>query len=113
LRQQLATYLNQLLEFAISQTTALTGDDLKNMFHDLRRELRKQGRALVLFIEDITAFTGLDAGLIDVLVTQHTGETNSHFCRLISVIGITDDFYATRFPDNLRERITHHLTLNA
>ncbi len=113
LRQQLATYLNQLLEFAISQTTALTGDDLKNMFHDLRRELRKQGRALVLFIEDVTAFTGLDAGLIDVLVTQHTGETNSHFCRLISVIGITDDFYATRFPDNLRERITHHLTLNA
>lgn len=113
LRQQLATYLNQLLEFAISQTTALTGDDLKNMFYDLRRELRKQGRALVIFIEDVTAFTGLDAGLIDVLVTQHTGETNSHFCRLISVIGITDDFYATRFPDNLRERITHHLTLNA
>lgn len=112
LHQQLATYLNQLLEFAISQTTALTGDDLKNMFYDLRRELRKQGRALVLFIEDITAFTGLDAGLVDVLVTQHTGETNSQFCRLISVIGITDDFYATRFPDNLRERITHHLTLN-
>lgn len=112
LRQELATYLNQLLEFAISQTTALTGDDLKNMFYDLRRELRKQGLALVLFIEDITAFTGLDAGLVDVLVTQHTGETNSHFCRLTSVIGITDDFYATRFPDNLRERITHHLTLN-
>jgi hypothetical protein len=113
LRQKFAEYLNELLEFTISRTTALTGDDLKRMFNDLRRELRRQKRNLALFIEDITAFTGLDTGLIDILATQHTGEANAQFCRLTSVIGITDNYYFARFPDNMRERITHHLTLNS
>ena len=112
LRKSLADYLNRLLNFAIGHTTALSAEDLKQIFNQLRRNLRKQNKNLVLFIEDITAFTGIDAGLIDVLATQHTGEGNREFCRLISVIGITDDYYWSRFPDNLRDRITHRLTLN-
>jgi hypothetical protein len=112
LRKALADYLNHLLNFAIGHTTALTTDDLKQIFYQLRINLRKQGKSLVLLIEDITAFTGIDAGLIDVLATQHTGEGNKDFCRIISVVGITDSYYWDRFPDNLRDRITHLLTLN-
>ena len=113
LRQELAQYLNRLLNYAIGRTTALSTDDLKQMFNELRRHLRKQNRQLALFIEDITAFTGLDVGLIDVLATQHTGESNREFCRLLSVIGITDNYFNDHFPDNMRERVTHRLTLNA
>jgi hypothetical protein len=112
-RDELARYLNTLLEFAIGRTTALSSDDLKQMFNELRRELRRQGRSLAVFIEDITAFTGLDSGLIDILVTQHTGEGNRDFCRILSVVGVTDDYYRQRFPENVRDRISHHLTLNA
>src|SRR5260221_690484 len=113
LRHELAQYLNRLLNYAIGRTTALSTDDLKQMFNELRRHLRKQNRQLALFIEDITAFTGLDVGLIDVLATQHTGESNREFCRLLSVIGITDNYFNDHFPDNMKERITHRLTLNA
>jgi hypothetical protein len=113
LRQQLARFLNHLLNYAVGHATRLTSDDLKQIFNDLRRQLRSQGRSLTLFIEDITAFTGIDAGLIDVLATQHTGEANREFCRLLSVVGVTDSYYHDRFPDNLKERITHRLTLNA
>lgn len=112
LREELAGYLNRLLDYAISRTVVLSASDLQQAFNDLRRELRRRGRGLALFIEDITAFTGLDLGLIDVLATQHTGEANREFCRLTSVVGITDSYYRARFPDNLRERVTHHLTLN-
>lgn len=112
LRADLAGYLNRLLDYAISRTVALSADDLRQTFNDLRRELRRQGKGLTLLIEDITAFTGIDQGLIDVLATQHTGEANRDFCRMTSVIGITDDYYGRRFPDNMRERISHHLTLN-
>jgi hypothetical protein len=112
LRKTLADYLNNLLNFAIGHTTALSTDDLKQIFYQLRRNLRKQGKNLVLLIEDITAFTGIDAGLIDVLATQHTGEENRDYCRIISVVGITDSYFWDRFPDNLRDRITHLLTLN-
>lgn len=113
LRGELARYLNTLLNQAIGRMTALSTDDLKSMFSDLRRQLRAQGRGLALFIEDITAFTGIDAGLVDVLATQHTGEANTEFCRLLSVIGVTDSYYHDNFPTNIKERITHRLTLNA
>ncbi|MBX0330991.1 hypothetical protein K2Z83_25380 [Oscillochloris sp. ZM17-4] len=113
LREELAGYLNRLLDYAISRTVALSADDLRQTFNDLRRELCRQGKGLTLLIEDITAFTGIDQGLIDVLATQHTGEANRDFCRMTSVIGITDDYYSSRFPDNMRERITHHLTLDS
>lgn len=112
LRDDLAAYLNRLLDYAIGHTVALSADDLRQTFNELRRELRRQGKGLALFIEDITAFTGIDQGLIDVLATQHTGEANREFCRMTSVIGITDDYYQSRFPDNLRQRITDLLTLD-
>lgn len=113
-REQLTRYLNFLLtNYAISRTTNLSASDLREMFNELRRHLRQQGQNLALFIEDITAFTGIDAGLIDVLITQHTGGDNRAFCRLTSVIGITDAYFADNLPDNVRERITHQLTLNA
>jgi hypothetical protein len=111
-RLALARYLNDLVGFAVSHTTSLSDKHLKEMFNKLRRELRNQDRNLALFVEDITAFTGLDSGLLDILATQHTGEGNRQFCRLLSVIGITDAYFRDRFPDNMRERITHHLTLN-
>ena len=114
IRQDTTRYLNYALHnYAISAATELAAGDLRAMFADLRRHLRTQGKSLALFIEDITAFTGIDEGLVEVLITQHTGEANAEYCRLTSIIGVTDGYYADRFPDNIRERITHVLTLNA
>lgn len=112
-RESTARYLNRLLNYAIGRTTALSMEDLKKIFSDLRRYLRQKGYNLALFIEDITAFTGIDNALVDVLATQHTGESNQEFCRLISIVGITDSYFHSRFPDNIKERITYHLSLNA
>lgn len=112
LRSDLAGYLNSLLDYTVTKTVLLSPDDLKQTFNDLRRELRRQGRGLALFIEDITAFTGIDVGLIDVLATQHTGEGNRDFCRIVSIVGITDNYFQARFPKNLQERVTDHLSLN-
>jgi hypothetical protein len=112
--ESLARYLNFALHnYAISNATQLAAGDLRTMFNDLRRHLRHQNRNLALFIEDITAFTGIDEGLIEVLIAQHKGETNAEFCRLTSVIGATDSYYADRFPDNIKDRVTHLLTLNS
>jgi hypothetical protein len=112
LREELAQYLNCFLNYAITHTTALSSDDLKQMFNELRVYLHQQNRQLALFIEDITAFTGIDAGLVDVLATQHTGEKNTQFCRLVSVIGVTDAYFSDKFPKNMKERVTHLLTLD-
>lgn len=112
-RHDLVFYLNQLLPFAIGHATALTSDDFKQIFYDLRRHLRQKNQSLILFIEDITALTGIDTGLLDVLATQHIGEGNQEFCRITSVVGITDNYFMDYFPDNMKDRVTHRLTLNA
>jgi DNA-binding transcriptional MerR regulator len=66
-----------------------------------------------LFIEDITAFTGIDEGLMDVLITQHHSESNRSYCRLTSVIGVTDAYFSDYMPDNFKDRATHLLTLSS
>jgi hypothetical protein len=112
-RVQLTRYMNFVLRnYAISKTTNLNASDLREMFNELRRELRKKGQSLALFIEDITAFTGIDAGLVDVLITEHRGESNKEFCRIASVVGITDAFFMDSIPENVRDRISHLLSLN-
>jgi len=79
----------------------------------LRRQLRIEGRELALFIEDITALTGIDEGLIEALINDHRGEGGGGLCRLTSITGVTDTFYSDRLPDNIKQRVTHRLTLNA
>lgn len=108
-RRELADYLNRLMSDAIGSTLALTPADLKRMFAELRKKLRSLGETLVLFIEDITAFSGLDAGLVDVLADEHGGRDD--ICRLQSVIGITDYYYNVRFPDNMKDRLTLRVIL--
>lgn len=111
-RTSLARYFNELLsQYAISHATRLLSSDLKQMFADVRRSLLAQGKNLVLFIEDITAFMGIDQGIIDVLVTEHYREGEQEYCRLISVIGVTDAYFQDHFPGNIKDRITHLLTL--
>lgn len=114
LRETLARYLNHLLRrYAISRATRLSAQDLREMFNDLRQHLRGLGIGLALFIEDITAFTGIDEGLLDVLITQHTGEGNTAYCRMTSVIGVTDAYFSDYMPDNFKQRVTHQLTLSS
>jgi hypothetical protein len=112
-REDLARYLNHALHtYAISSATNLASGSLVTMFQELRAQLRAQGRHLALFIEDITALTGIDEGLIEVLISEHRGDDGARLCRLASVVGVADQFYTDRFPDNVKERVTHLLTLN-
>lgn len=113
LRESLARYLDfTLRQYAIRDATQLAAGDLQVMFQDLRRHLRAQNKNLALFIEDITAFTGIDEGLIEVLISRHGGQAGGDLCRLTSVVGVTDTYYADRFADNIKQRVTHVLTLN-
>ena len=107
LRVKLAEFLNTLLETVVENVSQLSTGDLKQIFLSLRQELKAQGRNLTIFVEDITAFSGLDRALMDVLITEHRGtEEKEKYCRLVSIVGITEDFYQSQLRDNYRERIT-------
>lgn len=113
LRRQVAHYLNKKMDQVIQATTNLRATDLQSVFEQLRRELKKQGKRLTLFIEDITSFRGIDSGLVDALVTEHTGgDFNHEFCRLISVVGITNGYYVSHFPNHLKDRVSGRILMD-
>lgn len=112
MREQMATYLNRLLNYAVGSTLRLTVDDLKRVFTEIRLAMRNQAepQSLILFIEDIAVFTGVDAGLVEVLIDDHRGRNK--LARMTSVVGVTDYYYNTHIPDNIRDRVTHLLTFD-
>lgn len=113
LREKIARFLNNYLEFVVQSCTSLRTADLKQIFEQLRIELKKAGKNLSLFIEDITSFTGIDRALMEVLVTEHEGhEYNEQFCRLLSVVGVTNDYYANSIPDNIKDRVTGRVKID-
>lgn len=109
-RGQLASYLNQFLDKVVQECLHLRGTDLKEIFILLRQELKKEGKNLTLFIEDITSFTGVDKDLVEVLIADHL--ENESLCRLISIVGITNGYYNTSLPGNIKDRIGAHIEID-
>lgn len=113
-REKLANYLNQFLDQVVQNCTQLRGTDLRDVFFQLRQELRKQGKNLTLFIEDITSFTGIDKALVDVLANTHEGnDFDASLCRIISLVGVTNAYYDSHFPSNFKNRVSGQLFVDA
>ena len=110
MRMDVVNYLNSKLDKVIQESIKLTATDLKNMIDKLRVELKKAGKSLTLFIEDITSFSGIDKALIENLIHEHTEENG--LCRLTSIVGITNAYYQNSFPDNLKERVTGRIIID-
>lgn len=109
--EKLVRYLNKFTPNIIQGCADISSEGTKEVFLQLRRELKKQGKNLTIFIEDFTAFTGLDSELITVLASEHGG-VNSDLCRVTSVIGITDQYYK-QFRGNFTDRVQWQVFVNA
>ena len=109
-RTQLAQYLNHFASAVLNRCANIAQGDTREVFAELRRELKKQGRSLTIFIEDFTSFRNVDSELITVLATEHGG-ANADLCRVTAVVGITDGYYE-QFRNNFLDRVTHKVTVN-
>lgn len=99
--------LNLRLNDAVQSVIGVTSEDLILLFRKVRTALKDQAR-LVLLLEDITAWQGLDNGLIDALVLDSA--TRPDVCPLISVVGVTPNYYDD-LQKNYKDRITHEVQL--
>ena len=109
--ETLAKYMNSKVETVIKSCAGIEPGDFQQIFKEIRQELYKQGKNLVLLIEDITACTGINKDLLDALIVEHTG-TNAvdKMCRLVSVVGTTSEYYK-EFRSNYLDRITAKITI--
>ena len=107
--KKLVNYLNRFTSEVVKRCADISSESTKAVFEQLRKDLKKQGKNLTLFIEDFTGFTGIDSELITVLSTEHGG-TYTDLCRVTSIIGITNDYY-DQFRDNFTDRVTHQISV--
>lgn len=109
---ELMKALNLRRNEAIRNVMGVSAEGLKTLFRNVREALAPRGQRLVLLLEDITSWEGLDDSLIDVLIdnAEAQGDGTARICPLISVVGVTPDFY-DKLPGNNRQRITHEIRL--
>lgn len=107
----LVQYMNSKVETVIKACAGLESGDFQQIFKEIRQELFRKGKNLILLIEDITSCTGINRDLLDALIINHTGEyAKDNMCRLLSVIGTTTEYFR-EFRDNYLNRITTMITI--
>ena len=110
--QKITDYMNSFVETVIQTSAGIEPGDFQQIFKEIRQELKRKGKNLILLVEDITSFTGVNQALLNALVTGHTGSNAvDNLCKLISVVGTTTQYY-NQFRDNYRDRITKQITIN-
>ena len=111
LLQRIVVFMNSKVDIVIQNCAGIEPGDFKQIFKEIRQELKKAGKNLILLIEDITACIGIDQALLDALIMQHTGsDVQDNMCKLVSVIGTTSEYYRS-FRDNYKDRITTQITI--
>lgn len=110
--EKITAYMNSFVETVIQTSAGIEPGDFQQIFKEIRQELKRKGKNLILLVEDITSFTGVNQALLNALVTGHTGSNAADkLCRLISVVGTTTQYY-NQFRDNYRDRITMQITIH-
>lgn len=103
LEQRAIDLMSRALESAIAQTLNFTADDLIDLMKSLRVHLAKQGRRLILLIEDFARLQGIDSALLQALVTPSRQE-NQELCELRWAMAVTTGYFQTRFDETVRSR---------
>lgn len=99
----LAAYLNHFTSPVIQSCANITSENIRELFENLRRNLKREGKRLTILIEDFTSFSIVDSELITALAVEPGGEYHD-LCPVTSVMGITDGHYDS-FHDNFKDRV--------
>lgn len=105
----LAAYLNHFTSAVIQNCANITSENIRELFENLRRNLKKEGKRLTVLIEDFTSFSIVDSELITALAVEPGGEYHD-LCPATSVIGITDGHYDS-FRDNFKDRVFNQINV--
>ena len=101
--------INRNLNKAIGQVLNFTGDRLIGLLQDVRRHLRRQGKELVLLVEDLARLQGLDLSLLEALIDE--GNEANGLCDLRWAAAVTTGYY-TRLPNTVHTRMNFVLQMD-
>lgn len=106
--EQTVKLFNEVLPDAVKEMTGLAGTNLRDIFDQIRVDLKKRGETLALFIEDVSMMAVLDEEVFVAVEPQFRKD----LCQMIAVVGTTKEVW-NRVPDNQKQRVTHPISLSS
>lgn len=81
------------------------GGSFQDLFKEIRRSLKQQGRTLVVLVEDMAAISAIEDVLIDSLLEESVRDGEQELCTLRSAIAVTDGYQGyLRRQDTIKTR---------
>ena len=94
--------INRNLGPAIARTLSFSGDRVEQLMARLRTHLKRQGKELVLLVEEFARLQGIDRALLQA-ITSHGDDRQ---CRMRSAIAVTTGFFES-VAETAYMRTTH------
>lgn len=115
LRPKVLSLVDACVKPAVQKTLNIARDELPTLFRNFRERLYGKHR-LLLLIEDVSVFQGVDDQLLEALLPNEFDPTvaeNAPRAPIVSVVGVTDDYYRDFIASRgaFRDRITHEVQL--
>jgi len=86
--------LNTVLDGALNGLLDLRSNNLSELFIDVRKYLKEDGKELILLVEDFTRLAGIQKNLLDVMVREafRPGEGEDDLCVMRTALAVTSGF---------------------
>jgi hypothetical protein len=100
--------LNEAVEFAVNSVMSMDGSSIREVFSEVREELAKHNKQLLIFVEDFSAISGSVAGLgklqRDLMGMFTESSSNGKLAPLRVAMAITNNTYEI-LETNFRQRM--------
>ncbi|MFO0822549.1 MAG: ATP-binding protein [Gemmataceae bacterium] len=109
LRSAAADLMNHVKDWAVGQLLGVGENQLAQLFGQVREELFKEGKELVLLIEDFTTLAGVQYALLDVIKVEGVRTGEAEKCLLRTALAVTEG-YLSPF-DTVKSRLGYGFVL--
>jgi hypothetical protein len=93
--------LNDVIDHAVGNLVAFAGTvSLSDVFLDIRRQLLKDKRELVILVEDFAVLAGIQGPLLDAMIQEAVRDGQQELCLMRSAIAVTEG----KLPETVKTR---------
>ena len=96
--------LNEQLQRAVAEATSVGPGRLQQAMLEVRREFAREGKEIVLLIEDFAVIQGFQRDLLDALIEVGEREGRTELAPIRTLMAVTSGYYAS-LPDTVRTRV--------
>jgi hypothetical protein len=100
-RAHAASLLNGLLDQAKQELLRMGDNTLTELFVDVRAQLFKEQKELILLVEDFAVLSGLQGALLDVMIREAYQDSKQVLCTIRSALAYTEGYM---LKDTVRTR---------